>query len=136
MVGPVSPWSRDVSRLPIPASAGGGETMTPERMMAAQREARRRWPLGRGMLLDTAQLDEGTGRWSHWANPAVVPGHPRQRPRGAQTWQEMLNTILADGVQISNSTAEARICPDFSIPAYYMAAGRVLRVTAGGKCSN
>jgi len=110
----------------------------PERMTDAQREARRRWPLGQGMLLDAAHLNEDTGQWMHFANPALTgtPGRPRRRPRGAQTWQEMLNAILADGVQISNTTTETIVCPDFSIPAYYMAPGRVLRITAGGKCSN
>src|SRR4030095_2565486 len=95
----------------------------PERMTAAQREARRRWPLGHAMLLDTAHLDEQTGQWAHWANPSMLtgrPGRPRRRPRGAQTWQEMLNAILADGVQISNTTTPTIVCPDFSIPAYYM----------------
>jgi hypothetical protein len=109
------------------------------RMTAEQREARQRWPLGQAMLLDTGGTDERTGEWMHWTNPSLLtgkPGRPRRRPRGAQTWQEMLNAILADGVQISNTTTSTAVCPDFSIPAYYMAPGRVLRITAGGKCSN
>jgi hypothetical protein len=106
--------------------------------MTERDEARRRWPLGRPMLLDTGGLNEETGQWMHWANPLVTgkPGRPRRRPKGAQTWQEMLNAILADGVTITASTAESYLCPDFSIPAYYMAPGRVLRITAGGKASN
>ena len=55
---------------------------------------------------------------------------------GSQNWLETLDTTIADGTQISNSTAEAIICPDFSIPAFYMAPGRTLRIWASGVMSN
>lgn len=55
---------------------------------------------------------------------------------GSQNWMETLDVITADGTQISNSTAEAIVCPDFSIPAFYMAPGRTLEFTAAGVMSN
>ena len=55
---------------------------------------------------------------------------------GAQNWVETLDTIIADGTQISNSTTETIICPDFNIPAFYMAPGRTLNVFAFGVMSN
>jgi hypothetical protein len=65
-----------------------------------------------------------------WTPPADAMGG------GAQTWQELLESTVADGTQISNSTAETIVVPDFSIPAYYMAAGRTLRLWAYGVMSN
>lgn len=55
---------------------------------------------------------------------------------GAQGWEELIDTLTADGTQISNSTSEALLCPDFNIPAYYMAPGRVLRLYIAGVMSN
>lgn len=55
---------------------------------------------------------------------------------GAQNWVETLDTIIADGTQISNTTTETIICPDFSIPAFYMAPGRTLSLWAFGVNSN
>ncbi len=55
---------------------------------------------------------------------------------GVQGWEETLESITADGTQISNSTSETIICPDFNIPAYYMAPGRTLRIWAFGVMSN
>lgn len=55
---------------------------------------------------------------------------------GANNWVETLDSIVADGTQISNSTSETIICPDFSIPAYYMVPGRTLMLDAWGVCSN
>ena len=55
---------------------------------------------------------------------------------GANNWVETLDSIVADGTQISNSTSETIICPDFSIPAYYMVPGRTLEVWAFGVMSN
>jgi hypothetical protein len=54
------------------------------RITAEQREARRRWPLGQSMLLDTGGTDERTGEWAHWTHPSFLtgkPGRPRRRPR-------------------------------------------------------
>lgn len=55
---------------------------------------------------------------------------------GAQNWVETLDATIADGTQISNSTAETIVCPDFNIPAYYMAPGRTLLMLASGVMSN
>jgi hypothetical protein len=55
---------------------------------------------------------------------------------GAQGWQELIDTIVVDGTAISNSTTETIIAPDFNLPAYYMAPGRVLQVSAFGVNSN
>jgi hypothetical protein len=55
---------------------------------------------------------------------------------GANNWVETLDSITADGTQISNSTSETIICPDFSIPAYYMVPGRTLEISASGVMSN
>lgn len=55
---------------------------------------------------------------------------------GANNWVETLDSITADGTQISNSTSETIVCPDFSIPAYYMVPGRTLEVIASGVMSN
>ncbi len=55
---------------------------------------------------------------------------------GVQGWEETLESITADGTQISNSTSETIVCPDFNIPAYYMAPGRTIRIWAFGVMSN
>jgi hypothetical protein len=67
-----------------------------------------------------------------WVRPECQP----ERPAGAQTWLELLDSIIADGTQISNTTTETIACPDFSIPAFYMAPGRTLRLEAFGVVSN
>jgi hypothetical protein len=56
--------------------------------------------------------------------------------KGVQGWVETLESITAVGTQISNSTSETIIAPDFNIPAYYMASGRTLRSFAFGVMSN
>lgn len=55
---------------------------------------------------------------------------------GNQAWVEPLDGIVADGVQISNTVTETIVCPDFNIPAYYMAPGRSLRLWVFGVISN
>lgn len=55
---------------------------------------------------------------------------------GAVAFVETLDAILTDGSQVSNTVNETIICPDFNIPAYYMQAGRVLRITTWFECSN
>lgn len=68
----------------------------------------------------------------------VYTADPDERLKGGgvQGWEECLESITTDGTQISNSTAEAIVCPDFNIPAYYLAAGRTLRIWAFGVMSN
>lgn len=66
-----------------------------------------------------------------WADPDWD-----RRGAGTQGWVEPLHTITADGAQVSNSTAETIVCPDFSVPAYYMAPGRTLRIWVSGVMSN
>jgi len=74
------------------------------------------------------RLKRGSGRTGRWALT--------NERGGVQGWEESLDTIIADGTQISNSVAETIVCPDFNIPAYYMAPGRTLRLWAFGVCSN
>ena len=53
-----------------------------------------------------------------------------------QYWEELIAWATADGVAVANSTAEAVLFPSPTIPANYMADGRVLRITASGRWSN
>lgn len=55
---------------------------------------------------------------------------------GAVNFTETLDVLVADGTQISNSTSETIVCPDFSIPAYFMQPGRTLYIDASGVASN
>lgn len=52
-----------------------------------------------------------------------------------QFWAEALAWATADGTAIANTTTEAIIFPNITIPANYMQDGRVLRVTAFGRYS-
>ena len=58
------------------------------------------------------------------------------RGEGAMAWLEPLDIIIADGTQVSNTVTETIVCPDFSIPAFYMAPYKVLYIWAFGVCSN
>ncbi len=53
-----------------------------------------------------------------------------------QFWQETLVWSTANGTQISNSTSEALVFPNITIPANYMQDGRALEMIAMGKFSN
>ena len=53
-----------------------------------------------------------------------------------QFWQESLAWSTANGTTISNSTAEAIIFPNVTIPANYMQDGRTLELIARGSFSN
>jgi hypothetical protein len=55
---------------------------------------------------------------------------------GSFPYVEPLDSIIADGTQISNTTTETIVCPDFNIQPFYMAPGRTLRVWAFGVLSN
>jgi hypothetical protein len=55
---------------------------------------------------------------------------------GAQNWVETLDSITSNGTQISNTTSETIVCPDFNVPAYYMVPGRTLHIWAFGVNSN
>lgn len=50
---------------------------------------------------------------------------------GAQGWEELLDSTIADGTAVT-AAAETIMCPDFNIPAFYMAPGRTLRIYAAG----
>lgn len=52
-----------------------------------------------------------------------------------QTWEETLAAATSDGTAIANTTTEAIIFPNITVPANYMADGRVLRLTARGRHS-
>lgn len=45
-------------------------------------------------------------------------------------------SIITNGTQISNSTSETIVCPDFYVPAYTMLPGRTLFIVAYGVMSN
>lgn len=52
-----------------------------------------------------------------------------------QFWQEALTWATADGTAVANTTTETIIFPNVTIPAGYMADGRILRLRAFGKLS-
>lgn len=52
-----------------------------------------------------------------------------------QTWQEALAWATADGTAIANTTTEAIIFPNITLPANYLADGRTMRLTAYGRHS-
>lgn len=60
----------------------------------------------------------------------------RLKGEGAQAFLEPLDVTIADGTQISNSTTETIVCPDFSIPAFYMGPYKCLYIWAFGVNSN
>jgi hypothetical protein len=55
---------------------------------------------------------------------------------GAISYSECLDAIVTDGTQISNTTTETIMCPDFNIPSFYMQPNRVIRITTYYECSN
>ncbi|HKQ24103.1 MAG TPA: hypothetical protein VJT81_06640 [Burkholderiales bacterium] len=52
-----------------------------------------------------------------------------------QMWSETLFWATADGTAVANTTTETIVFPNVTIPANYMADGRVLRLRASGKLS-
>jgi len=50
-----------------------------------------------------------------------------------QTWVETLFWATADGTAIANSTTETIVFPDVTIPANFVADGRVIRLNAFGR---
>lgn len=52
-----------------------------------------------------------------------------------QFWQEALTWATADGAAIANTTTETIIFPNVTIPANYMADGRILQLNAFGRLS-
>jgi hypothetical protein len=52
-----------------------------------------------------------------------------------QFWQEAVSWATADGTAIANTTTEAIIFPNITIPANYLQDGRVIRITAYGRHS-
>jgi len=55
-----------------------------------------------------------------------------ERGAGVQGWEELINAIAADYPTTANSAAENLACPDFNIPRFYLAPGRVLRYCLTG----
>jgi len=53
-----------------------------------------------------------------------------------QFWSEALFWATADGAAVANTTTETIIFPNVTIPANYLADGRVLRLAAKGRWSN
>lgn len=52
-----------------------------------------------------------------------------------QSWSESLFWAVADGTAIASSTTETIVFPNVTIPANYMADGRILRLTSAGRLS-
>lgn len=50
-----------------------------------------------------------------------------------QAWEETIAWATADGTAIASTTTETIIFPNITIPANYLADGRVLRLTAYGR---
>jgi len=53
-----------------------------------------------------------------------------------QFWSETIAWATADGAAVANTTTETIIFPNVTLPANYMADGRVLRETLMGRWSN
>jgi len=53
-----------------------------------------------------------------------------------QFWSELIAWATADGAAVANSTTEAVVFPNVTIPANFMADGRVLWLIARGRWSN
>lgn len=99
------------------------------------------FPLGQSHILSIGNLQED-GTWREQPNKHLLAKGIKAIPKelrkvaGVQGWEEALDSIISDGTQISNTTTETIVCPDFSIPAFYMAPGRTLRLWTYGVCSN
>lgn len=52
-----------------------------------------------------------------------------------QSWEELIAWAVADGTAVANTTTETIIFPNVTLPANYMADGRVLRIYAAGRLS-
>lgn len=73
----------------------------------------------------------------HDVYASEVPYVPyRLKGEGSQAFLEPLDIIDADGTQVSNTTTETIICPDFSIPGFYMTKYKTLYIWAFGVNSN
>ena len=53
-----------------------------------------------------------------------------------QTWNETLQTIVSSGTPVTNTTTETIVAPNVTIPANYMADGRLLRLRVIGQWSS
>jgi hypothetical protein len=98
----------------------------------------------------------GMARTLHsWQNPAsdlereahALPPHIRENlerakmlsgpaePRMAAGWQSSISRISADGAQVLNSTSEAIMVPDYSLPASWVYGGKQLKYVLWGRVS-
>ncbi len=128
------------------------ETFSPEALKAYEAQRKPHWyngifdklPWSEKKKVLSRRRERPTQGWTdnpkHLGN--WLPTADRFRPTpemiggGVQGWTEPLHVTTADGTQISNSTSETIVCPDFNIPAYYMAASRTFRIWAYGVMSN
>lgn len=53
-----------------------------------------------------------------------------------QIWEEVMDFVTEDGTNFNNTTTETILFPDFTIPAKYMGADRVLLLEAYGRYSS
>lgn len=58
-----------------------------------------------------------------------------QGKNSRQSWEELIAWTTVDGTAIANTTTEAIIFPNVTIPANFMQYGRAMRITASGKLS-
>jgi hypothetical protein len=62
--------------------------------------------------------------------------HKGSKLRGSsQSWQELIHYIIADATSVANTTTEAVVVPNVTIPGNYMARDRALRFQIWGKLS-
>lgn len=66
----------------------------------------------------------------------VTSRKPREPRNSRQFWQELIAWATADGTAVANTTTEAIIFPNVTIPANYMQDGRILRAVLRGRWSN
>lgn len=108
-----------------------------ERMSSDEHGLFARLPYSQRSAILRSRRSSGGRILDAWQNPFLDrPYRPpaEHKGGGVQGWEECLDSTVADGTAVT-AAAITIICPDFSIPAYYMAPGRVLRVYAAGTIS-
>jgi hypothetical protein len=98
----------------------------------------RRWYSGLADLMPWSERRRLVARREGRLFDCWTAGDPPEALKGGgvQGWEECLDATTADGTQVSNTVTETIVVPDFNIPAFYMAPGRVLRLWAFGVMSN
>jgi hypothetical protein len=71
-----------------------------------------------------------------WSDPLGYRPPARHMGEDGTNWVGVRSNIIADGAQVSNTTTETILCPDYSIAGGYMFPYRALRLWAFGVNSN